>query len=161
MLRDREFDEKLMIFTDEAHFYLNGYVNKQNYRFSGSENPTVSISKPLHPQKVSAWAAISIQGIYLQFFESTATTETYKNILETKFFAYAKKRGLVKNSHFMQDGAAPHRTPEVFAALHKVYDTRVIGLGYPKFERGGLEWPPYSPDLNSCDFFLWGYIKDH
>ncbi|EZA51810.1 hypothetical protein X777_09567 [Ooceraea biroi] len=26
---------------------------------------------------------------------------------------------------------------------------------------GRLEWPPYSPDLNPCDFFLWGYIKDH
>ncbi|EZA61377.1 hypothetical protein X777_12330, partial [Ooceraea biroi] len=26
---------------------------------------------------------------------------------------------------------------------------------------GGLEWPPYSPDLYPCDLFLWGYIKDH
>ena len=33
--------------------------------------------------------------------------------------------------------------------------TRVIGLGYPKFANGGLEWPPYSPD-----FFLWSYITD-
>ena len=61
----------------------------------------------------------------------------------------------------MQDGAAPRRTQEIFEALHKVYDTRVIGLGYPKFAREGLEWPPYSPDLNPCDFFLWGYIIDH
>ena len=120
MFEDRELDEKLIIFTDEAHFYLNGYVNKQNDRFWGSENPSVSISKPLHPQKVSAWAAISIKGIYLQFFESTVTAETYKNLLETKFFLYAKKRGLVTNFHFIQDGAAPHRTQEVFEALHKV-----------------------------------------
>ena len=21
-------------------------------------------------------------------------------------------------------------------------------------------WPPRSPDLNPCDFFLWGYLKD-
>ena len=61
----------------------------------------------------------------------------------------------------MQDGAAPHHTQDVFEALHKVYDTRVIGLGYPKFARGGLEWPPYSPDLNRFDFLFWGYIKDH
>ena len=54
MFEDRELDEKLIIFIDEAHFYLNGYVNKQNYRFWRSENPTVSISKPLHPQKVLA-----------------------------------------------------------------------------------------------------------
>ena len=37
----------------------------------------------------------------------------------------------------------------------------VIGLGYPKFAHGGIEWSPYSPDLNPCDFFLWGYIKYH
>ena len=24
---------------------------------------------------------------------------------------------------------------------------------------GSLEWPPYSPDLNPCDAFLWGYLK--
>uniref|UniRef100_A0A158P4I2 Tc1-like transposase DDE domain-containing protein n=1 Tax=Tetranychus urticae TaxID=32264 RepID=A0A158P4I2_TETUR len=23
-----------------------------------------------------------------------------------------------------------------------------------------MEWPPYSPDLNQCYFFLWGYLKD-
>ncbi|GBL91426.1 hypothetical protein AVEN_136925-1 [Araneus ventricosus] len=23
-----------------------------------------------------------------------------------------------------------------------------------------LPWPPRSPDLTSCDFFLWGYVKN-
>ncbi|GBN36265.1 hypothetical protein AVEN_57767-1 [Araneus ventricosus] len=23
-----------------------------------------------------------------------------------------------------------------------------------------VHWPPYSPDLNPCDFFLWGHMKD-
>jgi hypothetical protein len=32
---------------------------------------------------------------------------------------------------------------------------RIIGLGHD------VEWPPLSPDLTaSCDFFLWGYLKD-
>ena len=22
-----------------------------------------------------------------------------------------------------------------------------------------MEWPPRSPDLTPCDFFLWGYLK--
>uniref|UniRef100_A0A915DJC0 Transposase n=1 Tax=Ditylenchus dipsaci TaxID=166011 RepID=A0A915DJC0_9BILA len=22
-----------------------------------------------------------------------------------------------------------------------------------------FRWPPYSPDLTPCDFFLWGYLK--
>ena len=25
---------------------------------------------------------------------------------------------------------------------------------------GGDRWPPRLPDLKSCDFFLWGYVKD-
>ena len=61
----------------------------------------------------------------------------------------------------MQDGATPHRTKEVFEAIYNVYGNRVIGLGYPKFAHGAVEWPPYSPDLNLYYFFLWGYIKDH
>jgi len=24
---------------------------------------------------------------------------------------------------------------------------------------GDVPWPPRSPDLSSCDFFLWGYLK--
>jgi hypothetical protein len=22
------------------------------------------------------------------------------------------------------------------------------------------QWPPHSPDLNPCDFYLWGMLKD-
>ncbi len=35
-------------FTDESHFYLNGYVNKQNMRIWGTE-------KPAHPAYVTVW----------------------------------------------------------------------------------------------------------
>ena len=40
------------------------------------------------------------------------------------------------------------------------FDPRIIGLDSEKFTRGGIEWPPYFPDLNPCDYFLWGYVKD-
>lgn len=36
--------------TDEAHFDLSAYVNKQNFRICGSENPRFIVEKPLHPQ---------------------------------------------------------------------------------------------------------------
>ena len=61
----------------------------------------------------------------------------------------------------MQDRATPHRTKGVVEANYNVYGNRVICLGYPKFAHGGIELLPYSPDLNPCDFFLWGYIKDY
>ena len=41
MFKEEELNEKIIIFIDEAHFWLNGYVNKQNYRCWGSEKPQI------------------------------------------------------------------------------------------------------------------------
>ena len=40
---------------EPAYFYLGGYVNKQNCRIWGSENPKIVIGKPLHPQHITDW----------------------------------------------------------------------------------------------------------
>ncbi|GFT50364.1 hypothetical protein TNCV_4750691 [Trichonephila clavipes] len=40
---------KRILFSDEAHFWLNGYVNKQNCRIWRKANPQVYIKTPLHP----------------------------------------------------------------------------------------------------------------
>jgi hypothetical protein len=37
--------------------------------------------------------------------------------------------------------------------LNNVYGLRWIGRGGP------TAWPARSPDLNSCDYYLWGYMK--
>ena len=37
-----------VLMTDEAHFHLNGYVNKQNLRFWGTDNPRVLHRHQLH-----------------------------------------------------------------------------------------------------------------
>jgi hypothetical protein len=42
-----------LITSDEAHFHLSGYVNKQNFRLWGKENPQVSHETPLHSVKVT------------------------------------------------------------------------------------------------------------
>ena len=63
MLGAGELYEKLIFGTDEAQIWLNGYFNKKNYRFWRSENPHVTLSKPLYSQKVTVWAALSVKGI--------------------------------------------------------------------------------------------------
>ena len=40
------FEITLPILADEAHFDLGGYVNKQNCRNWGTENPHAYIEKP-------------------------------------------------------------------------------------------------------------------
>ncbi|GFW74993.1 hypothetical protein TNCV_2678611 [Trichonephila clavipes] len=51
---------------DEAHFWLNGYVNKQNCRIRSEANPQVYVETPLHPEKLTVWCALWAGGILLQ-----------------------------------------------------------------------------------------------
>ncbi|GFW15536.1 DUF4817 domain-containing protein [Trichonephila clavipes] len=44
---------KRILFSDEAHFWLNGYVNKQNCRIWSKANPQVYVEAPLHPEKLT------------------------------------------------------------------------------------------------------------
>ncbi|GFT37136.1 t-complex protein 1 subunit delta [Nephila pilipes] len=59
----------------------------------------------------------------------------------------------------MQDGARPYRRADVFEVLNEHFSNRIIWLDYPSHFQGGIEGPPYSPDLNPCDYYLWGYLK--
>ncbi|GFX27556.1 hypothetical protein TNCV_4996111 [Trichonephila clavipes] len=51
---------------DEAHFWLNGYVNKQNSRIWSEANPQVYVETPLHPENLTVWCALWAGGILLQ-----------------------------------------------------------------------------------------------
>ncbi|GFX00853.1 uncharacterized protein TNCV_4578201 [Trichonephila clavipes] len=51
---------------DEAHFWLNGYANKQNCRIWSEANPQVYVETPLHPEKLTVWCALWSGGILLQ-----------------------------------------------------------------------------------------------
>ncbi|GFV15518.1 hypothetical protein TNCV_4835441 [Trichonephila clavipes] len=52
--------------SDESHFWLNGYVNKQNCRIWSEANPQVYVETPLHPEKLTVWCALWAGGILLQ-----------------------------------------------------------------------------------------------
>ena len=55
---------------------------------------------------------------------------------------------------FQRDGAPPHYGTVVREWLNEKFVGRWIG------RRGRIEWPPRSPDLSPCDFFLWGVLKE-
>ncbi|GFV12376.1 hypothetical protein TNCV_433621 [Trichonephila clavipes] len=44
--------------NDEAHFWLNGYLNKPNCRIWSEANPQVYVETPLHPEKLTVWCAL-------------------------------------------------------------------------------------------------------
>ncbi|GFW06046.1 transposable element Tc3 transposase [Trichonephila clavipes] len=57
---------KRILLSDEAHFWLNGYVNKQNCRIWSEANPQVYVETPLHLEKLTVWCALWAGGILLQ-----------------------------------------------------------------------------------------------
>ena len=62
--------------------------------------------------------------------------------------------GMFRGLSWAQDGAPAHRLLGVRYRLNEAFMNRVVGLGH------NVEWPPRSPDLTPCDFFMWGYLKD-
>ncbi|GFW49154.1 hypothetical protein TNCV_3924611 [Trichonephila clavipes] len=66
VLADSKFLQLKSSRHDEAHFWLNGYVNKQNCRIWSEANPQVYVETPLHPEKLTVWCALWAGGILLQ-----------------------------------------------------------------------------------------------
>jgi len=58
---------------------------------------------------------------------------------------------LRKSYYFHQDGALGHRAKTVQSWLEKKFGGKFVKKD---------KWPPSWPDLNPCDFCLWGYLKD-
>jgi hypothetical protein len=49
---------------------------------------------------------------------------------------------------------------EVLEFLHSKFQHRKVSSLFPQQFQCGFSWPPCSLDLNPCDYFLWGYLKD-
>lgn len=150
-----------IFFSDEAHFHLNGYVNQQNCRYWSSENPKEKHETQLHSLKVTVWCAIHAQGIIgPYFFEDgrgravTVDSDRYVDMLNN-FFEPALQDfdGYNRDTWFQQDGNTCHTSNRSLPVIQALFPEKLIS------RRGDLPWPPRSPDLTPCDFYLWGYLK--
>lgn len=79
--------------------------------------------------------------------------DRYLKMLEKYYVPALRKIKEVRKTTFQQDGAPPHIKREVLIFLRKFFGKRLISRSCDMF------WPAYSPDLNPCDFYLWGYLK--
>ncbi len=141
--------------SDEAYFCLSGTVNKQNMRFWGLENPHIVHQQPLHDAKLLVWCAMSEHGIIgPYFFDATVNSERYRGMLNTFFFPELRALRIpLATAWFQQDGATAHCSNQNLQLLVSKFGERLIS------RRTQRPWPPRSPDLSTCDFFLWGYLK--
>ncbi|GFW02415.1 uncharacterized protein TNCV_1733301 [Trichonephila clavipes] len=150
---------KRILFSDEAHFWLNGYVNKQNCRIWSEANPQVYVESPLHPEKMTVWCALWAGGINSPYFfkndgghNVTVNGDWYRAMI-TNFFIPELNNHDVQELWFQQDGATCHTARATNVLLKDTFGDRLIS----RF--GPVNWPPRSCDLTPLDYFLWGYIK--
>ena len=61
-------DVSVIITSNEEHFHLNSYINKQNCQYWDTENPRKLHQKSLHSQNVTVWCALSKVGIAGPYF---------------------------------------------------------------------------------------------
>ena len=116
-------------FSDEAHFHLNGYVNKQNWRHWGTENPHLAIATPAHPKRITVWCGMTSEVIIGPIFiDGNVTGEKYLELLERDFYPKIRHRRLVQGYWYQQDGARPHRTQDVLESLNTTFRGHLIAL---------------------------------
>ena len=109
-------DLGLILFNDEAHFYLSGHVNKKNMRFWASQQPR-KYTHRRSQEKVTLWCATGKRGIFETYvFEDndgncvTVNIEQYIKMMPRKFVCeLRRKKGIDMDIMvFQQDGAPPH-----------------------------------------------------
>jgi hypothetical protein len=126
-----------------------------------SENPCVT-----HEQGASCTENYSI-GRHLKswtarsnFLWETVNSERYLSVLHNTFVPRLLATHLpLQTQWFMQDGARPHTANVVFNFQHDTFDWHVISNRFPKRFARGQNWRRI-PDLNSCDYFLSGFLKE-
>ncbi|GFW96003.1 transposable element Tcb1 transposase [Trichonephila clavipes] len=145
---------KRILFSDEAHFWLNGYVNKQNCRIWSEANLQVYVETPLHPEKLTG----ALYGLVESFFKNdeghnvTVNGDRYRAMI-TNFFIPELNNYDVQELWFQQDGATCHTARATIDLLKDTFGDRLIS----RF--GPVNWPPRSCDLTPLDYFLWDYVK--
>lgn len=161
ILEDMEEDTFLprLVFSDEATFHVSGKVNRHNVRIWGSENPHQTVEHERDSPKVNVFCAVSQTKVYGPHFfeENTVNGASYLAMLQNWLFPQ-----LIADSDnfiFQQDGAPPHWHKDVRRFLNTNLPQRWIGRTGPQ-DMALHSWPPRSPDITPCDFFLWGYVKD-
>lgn len=145
-----------LLFSDEAVFHLDGKVNAQNCRYWSNGNPHWTMEKSQYFPKVTVWCGIWREGVVGPFFfDESVTGRSYLRMLKEEFLPELEALHMQRQvCVFMQDGAPPHWWTSVRKWLSDTFPGRWMGRGSPS-----MPWPPRSPDLTICDFFVWGFIK--
>ncbi|GFW40495.1 uncharacterized protein TNCV_2834031 [Trichonephila clavipes] len=114
--------------NDEAHFWLNGYVNKQNCHIWSEANPQVYVETALNPEN-SLFGAL--YGLVESFFKNdeghnvTVNGDQYRAMI-TNFFIPELNNHDVQELGFQQDDATCHTARATIDLLKDTFNDRII-----------------------------------
>ena len=121
LTEDADLGKKKIIFSDEAHFDLGGYVNKQNCRIWGTEHPHAYIEKPMPPRGI-------IGSFFFENEQGEAVTvngDHYQVMLNEFLFTKIEEEDIA-NTGFQQDGATCRTAEATLDVLRLVFVDRII-----------------------------------
>lgn len=148
------------VFSDQSHFQVCGPISTQNKRVYSkgkksaipAERLLIEQSNLTFEQKVMVYAAISWRGkvcLHIHPPNETIDHEVYIRLLERRVIPACERVYPELSYVYQQDGAPAHKDENTQEWLRR---------NTPAFIDKDT-WPGYSPDLNVCDYRLWGWMK--
>ena len=142
-VEQREIDIVTIIFSDESHNYLRGFMNKQNFRKWSRTKPEEVYEKPLHFPKVTVCCGLSSNRIYGPYFfedpEGNArmvTTDTYIEMLNMMYV-----NDIYPDQWLQQDGATAHTSLRAREWLANQFRNKIISHHILCSSLGQLDFP--------------------
>jgi inhibitor of nuclear factor kappa-B kinase subunit alpha len=158
-----------LLVTDEANFALCGAVNSQNVRRyaplktsdpeEGGRPEHFTVDTPTYDQKLMVFCGMNRDGTFgfSVFRNETMNGPRYHRMLQHTVLPELRawNGGTLDALWWQQDGAPCHVTAANMRYLDRQFEDRVLSRKPIR----GRDWPARSPDLNPCDFCLWGFLK--
>jgi len=132
--------------SDEAHFHVSGFVNKQNFRYWSQANPRALHEEPLHSQKVTVWCAMSASRIIgPHFFENetanaiTVNGDRYVEMLQNFFTPQLSRFPVNENTLFQLNKTTSYTARMSMNPVNALFPNRVVS------RNGDIPWPLAPP----------------
>jgi hypothetical protein len=147
----------IVLTTDEAGFTREGVFSTHNTHIWSEENPHQIRERGFQQRfSINVWAGIiGNRLIGPHVLPPHLNGEGYLNFLQNQLSDLLDDVPLQvrRDMWYLHDGAPAHSARGVKNWLDANLENRWIG------RNGPVLWPARSPDLNPCDFFLWGHLK--
>ena len=147
-----------IIFTDETSVG-EPRLNHQNDRVWSESQPYEFREHRRLRKKAMAFSGMNYHlGVLpVYWLDSTLNALTYIELLQTEvtphLLSVTGEDELRSYYIWQQDGAPAHISWPSVVHLYQTYDNIIS-------KNSDIPWPPYSPDLNPCDYYLWSKAKE-